>query len=99
MSSHSSPIRVLVVDDHQLIRVGIATLLLPEWVSWPAEFCRTVENARPAGVYHRLFAAFTLPPQFTWPGPRYPAGLHKRRAGRFYADSQRHHLCFSIREK
>ena len=48
MSSDSSPIRVLVVDDHQLIRVGIATLLLPEWVSWPAEFCRTVENARPA---------------------------------------------------
>jgi DNA-binding NarL/FixJ family response regulator len=30
MSSDSSPIRVLVVDDHQLIRVGIATLLLPE---------------------------------------------------------------------
>src|SRR3984957_9248397 len=30
MSSYSSPIRVLVVDDHQLIRVGIATLLLPE---------------------------------------------------------------------
>ena len=27
MSSDSSPIRVLVVDDHQLIRVGIATLL------------------------------------------------------------------------
>ena len=30
MSSDSSPIRVLVIDDHQLIRVGIATLLLPE---------------------------------------------------------------------
>jgi DNA-binding NarL/FixJ family response regulator len=30
MSSDSSSIRVLVVDDHQLIRVGIATLLLPE---------------------------------------------------------------------
>src|ERR1700693_749794 len=30
MSSESSPIRVLVVDDHQLIRVGITTLLLPE---------------------------------------------------------------------
>jgi DNA-binding NarL/FixJ family response regulator len=30
MSSDSSPIRVLVVDDHQLIRVGIATLLFPE---------------------------------------------------------------------
>src|SRR4029077_13880352 len=30
MSAHSSPIRILVVDDHQLIRVGIATLLLPE---------------------------------------------------------------------
>src|SRR5260370_32973683 len=30
MSSDSPPIRVLVVDDHQLIRVGIATLLLPE---------------------------------------------------------------------
>ena len=30
MSSDSSPIRVLVADDHQLIRVGIATLLLPE---------------------------------------------------------------------
>ena len=30
MSSDSSPIRVLAVDDHQLIRVGIATLLLPE---------------------------------------------------------------------
>src|SRR5258708_24445728 len=30
MSSDSAPIRVLAVDDHQLIRVGIATLLLPE---------------------------------------------------------------------
>src|SRR5208282_4461051 len=30
MSSDPSPIRVLAVDDHQLIRVGIATLLLPE---------------------------------------------------------------------
>src|SRR5882672_2985995 len=30
MSADSSPIRVLVVDDHQLIRVGIATLLFPE---------------------------------------------------------------------
>jgi DNA-binding NarL/FixJ family response regulator len=30
MSNCSSPIRILVVDDHQLIRVGIATLLLPE---------------------------------------------------------------------
>jgi len=30
MSSELSPIRVLAVDDHQLIRVGIATLLLPE---------------------------------------------------------------------
>jgi len=30
MSSGASPIRVLAVDDHQLIRVGIATLLLPE---------------------------------------------------------------------
>jgi len=30
MSSDSSHIRILVVDDHQLIRVGIATLLLPE---------------------------------------------------------------------
>ena len=30
MSSDSSPIRVLVVDDHQLIRFGIGTLLLPE---------------------------------------------------------------------
>ncbi len=30
MSGDSFPIRVLVVDDHQLIRVGIATLLLPE---------------------------------------------------------------------
>ncbi|HTF64335.1 MAG TPA: response regulator transcription factor [Edaphobacter sp.] len=30
MSSDLSPIRVLVVDDHQLIRIGIATLLLPE---------------------------------------------------------------------
>jgi len=30
MSSDRSPIRVLVVDDHQLIRVGISTLLLPE---------------------------------------------------------------------
>jgi DNA-binding NarL/FixJ family response regulator len=28
--SDPSPIRILVVDDHQLIRVGIATLLLPE---------------------------------------------------------------------
>ena len=30
MTSDSSPIRILAVDDHQLIRVGIATLLLPE---------------------------------------------------------------------
>jgi DNA-binding NarL/FixJ family response regulator len=30
VSGDASPIRVLVVDDHQLIRVGIATLLLPE---------------------------------------------------------------------
>ena len=30
MRTDSTPIRVLVVDDHQLIRVGIATLLLPE---------------------------------------------------------------------
>src|SRR5436309_2171932 len=30
MSNDSSPIRILVVDDHQLIRVGIATLLLSE---------------------------------------------------------------------
>jgi DNA-binding NarL/FixJ family response regulator len=30
MSSDSSPIRILVVDDHQLTRLGIATLLLPE---------------------------------------------------------------------
>src|ERR1700733_6314537 len=30
MSAEASPIRVLAVDDHQLIRVGIATLLLPE---------------------------------------------------------------------
>src|SRR6202158_1785010 len=30
MSGDPAPIRVLVVDDHQLIRVGIATLLLPE---------------------------------------------------------------------
>jgi len=30
MSCDSSPIRVLAVDDHQLIRAGIATLLLPE---------------------------------------------------------------------
>ena len=30
MSGDPSPIRVLAVDDHQLIRVGIATLLLPE---------------------------------------------------------------------
>src|SRR5271155_704521 len=30
MSGDSSLIRVLVVDDHQLIRVGISTLLLPE---------------------------------------------------------------------
>src|SRR5579872_4242091 len=30
MSSDSSSIRILVVDDHQLIRVGIATLLLSE---------------------------------------------------------------------
>jgi len=28
--SDPSPIRILVVDDHQLIRVGIATLLVPE---------------------------------------------------------------------
>jgi len=30
MSGDASPIRVLTVDDHQLIRVGISTLLLPE---------------------------------------------------------------------
>src|ERR1700744_659797 len=30
MSNDSPSIRILVVDDHQLIRVGIATLLLPE---------------------------------------------------------------------
>src|ERR1700722_19033133 len=30
MSGHPSPIRVLVVDDHQLIRVGVATLLSAE---------------------------------------------------------------------
>ena len=30
MSSDPSPIRVLAVDDHHLIRVGIATLILPE---------------------------------------------------------------------
>jgi DNA-binding NarL/FixJ family response regulator len=30
MSGDASPIRILVVDDHQLIRVGIAALLLPE---------------------------------------------------------------------
>jgi DNA-binding NarL/FixJ family response regulator len=30
MSGDLSPIRILVVDDHQLIRVGIATLVLPE---------------------------------------------------------------------
>jgi DNA-binding NarL/FixJ family response regulator len=30
MCGDPSPIRVLTVDDHQLIRVGIATLLLPE---------------------------------------------------------------------
>jgi DNA-binding NarL/FixJ family response regulator len=30
MDSSHSPIRVLAVDDHQLIRVGIATLLMPE---------------------------------------------------------------------
>lgn len=30
MSVDSSPIRILAVDDHQLIRVGIATLISPE---------------------------------------------------------------------
>jgi len=30
MSSNEAPIRILAVDDHQLIRAGIATLLLPE---------------------------------------------------------------------
>jgi len=30
MSADASPIRVLAVDDHQLIRAGMATLLLPE---------------------------------------------------------------------
>jgi len=30
VTNDPSPIRVLAVDDHQLIRVGIATLLLPE---------------------------------------------------------------------
>ncbi|HYZ82901.1 MAG TPA: response regulator transcription factor, partial [Bryobacteraceae bacterium] len=30
MSGNLSPIRILAVDDHPLIRVGIATLLLPE---------------------------------------------------------------------
>ena len=28
--SDRAPIRILVVDDHQLIRVGISTLILPE---------------------------------------------------------------------
>ena len=30
MSEEAGPIRILTVDDHQLIRVGIATLLMPE---------------------------------------------------------------------
>jgi DNA-binding NarL/FixJ family response regulator len=30
MSGDAGPIRILTVDDHQLIRVGIATLLMPE---------------------------------------------------------------------
>ena len=30
MSGEAGPIRILSVDDHQLIRVGIATLLQPE---------------------------------------------------------------------
>src|ERR1700731_4622098 len=30
MSTDPSPIRILAVDDHLLIRVGIATLILPE---------------------------------------------------------------------
>ena len=30
MSGNATPIRILAVDDHQLIRAGIATLLLPE---------------------------------------------------------------------
>jgi len=29
MSSDAAPIRILVVDDHQLIRTGIATLVFP----------------------------------------------------------------------
>src|SRR5437879_2336457 len=30
MSSDAAPFRILIVDDHQLIRTGIATLVLPE---------------------------------------------------------------------
>ena len=30
VSNDRAPIRILAVDDHQLIRIGIATLLLPE---------------------------------------------------------------------
>src|SRR5271165_5028058 len=50
MSSDPSPIRVLVVDDHQLIRVGITTLLLPESdIKLVAEAC----NGREAVVKFR----------------------------------------------
>ena len=50
MSCDPSPIRVLVVDDHQLIRVGITTLLLPESdMKLVAEAC----NGREAVVKFR----------------------------------------------
>src|ERR1700748_454257 len=42
MSTDSSPIRILVVDDHQLIRVGIAPLLQ----EFPVYFRRV-----PAGIF------------------------------------------------
>src|ERR1700730_15372005 len=50
VSNDRAPIRVLAVDDHQLIRVGIATLLLPES---EMQMVRAATNGREAIVKFR----------------------------------------------